>query len=398
MTQMIKKDSLIRKLLRKLIPLLIILAGVGVVAVIFKLSVDETQPELVPPRPVNVVVQQVRLIPTMPDEFTLDATVEPNRVVKVAAEVEGRIERYGQYSQQGFQNSTRQLQEGDFIQAGQPLIHLNTDLLQAAYDQARAQYEFNRRNYDRISQAQQLNVATKKELDEARTNLALSEATLDEVKAKLDRTTIFSPISGTVNRLLVEIGEFVQPGITCAEIVDDETIKIVVNVSERDIAYFQVGQEQKIFVDYNSQPIALSGRITYISEEAEPLAHTTRMEIAFPNTDNTFHSGQFVTARLKRQDLKNVIMVPLDAIIPLEDGYMVYVIEDGKAQPREDIQIDILSIKGKQIRVVAGLTDGEQLIVQGNRMCGPGQEVRIIPQQSEQSISEATLETQQQEN
>ena len=394
MTQMIKTESLGRKLLRKLIPLLIILAGVVAVAVIYKISVDETPPQVVPPRPVNVVVQQVRVIPTMSDEFILDATVEPNRVVKVAAEVEGRIERYGQYSQPGLQNSTRQVQEGDFIQAAQPLVHLNTDLLQAAYDQAKAQYEFELRNYDRIREAQQRNVATKKELDQASTSLALSEATLDEVKAKLDRTTIFSPISGTVNRLLVEIGEFVQPGMTCAEIVDDETIKIVVNASERDIGYFQVGQEQKIFVDHNGQPIVLSGRITYISVEAEPLAHTTRMEISFHNTDYIFHSGQFVKARLKRQDLKNVIMVPLDAIIPLEDGYIVYVVEDGKAQPRGNIQIDILSIKGKQIRVVAGLADGEQLIVQGNWMCGPGQEVNIIRQQPEQPLTKADADAQ----
>ena len=192
--------------------------------------------------------------------------------------------------------------------------------------------------------------------------------------------------------------EIVQPGTICAEVVDNETVKIVVNISERDISYFRVGQEQKIFVDRNGQAISLSGRITYISAEAEPLAHTTRMEISIPNTDREFHSGQFVTVRLKRQDIKNAIMVPLDAIIPLEDGYMVYVVEDGKAQPREDIQIDILSIKGKQIRVVSGLTGGEQLIVQGNRMCGPGQDVRVISEDSEQPASQDTAQTKQQGN
>ena len=391
MTQMIKQKSLGKRLLSRLIPLVIIIAGIVAVAVIYKLPVDENQPEVVPPQPVNVVVERVRVIPTMPDEFALDAKVEPNRVVKVAAEVAGRIERYGQ-------NSDRQLEEGDSVEAGAPLMYLNTELLQAAYNKIKAQYEFDLRNYDRIKEAQQRNVATQKELDQAGTDLVLSKATLDEVKARLDRTTIFSPVKGIVNRLPVEIGEFVQPGMTCAEIVDNETVKIVINVSEQDIGYFKVGQEQKIFVEPNGETMVLSGRITYISEEAEPLAHTTRMEISIPNAERKLHSGHFVTVRLKRQDLKDVIMVPLDAIIPLESGYMVYVVENGKAQPRDNIQIDILSIKGKNIRVVSGLEGGELLIVQGNRMCGPGQEVRIIREESEQPISQAIAQTQQQGN
>jgi membrane fusion protein (multidrug efflux system) len=276
------------------------------------------------------------------------------------------------------------------------LIYLNTDLLQAGYNQIKAQHEFDVRNYARIEEARRRNVATQKELDEAATDLALSRATLDEVKANLERTEISSPVSGIVNRLPVEIGEFVQPGTICAEIVDNETVKVVVNISERDIGYFKVGQEQKIFVDYNGESVALSGEISYISEVAEELAHTTRVEISIPNEENKFHSGQFVTVRLKRRDLKDVIMVPLDAIIPLENGYMVYVVEDGKAQPRENIGIDILSIKGKRIRLVSGLEGGEELIVKGNWMCGPGQEVRVISQESQQRSSQDTVRIKQQ--
>ena len=391
MAEPIQKKSLGFRLLGKLLPLVIILGGLAVVWVIYKLPVNKTEPEVVPPPPINVTIQRVAVIPVVSDEFVLDATVEPNRVVKVAAEVEGRIERYGQINE-------RPLEEGDYVEAGTALIYLNTDLLQAAYDQAKAQYEFDLRNHGRIEEARQKNVATQQELDQASTSLALSKATLAEVKAKLDRTQIVLPVSGVVNSLPVEIGEFVQPGMSCVQIVDTKTVKIVVNISEQDIGYFKVGQEQKIFVDYNGETITLGGKITYISEVAEELAHTTRVEISVPNGEDRFHSGQFVTVRLKRQDLKDVIMVPLDAIIPLESGYMVYLVEEGKAQPRKNIQIDILSIKGKQIRVVEGLKGGEELIVRGNWMCGPGQEVNIIRQESEQPTGQADAQIKQQGN
>jgi RND family efflux transporter MFP subunit len=375
MTEAIKKKSLGWKVFSKLLPLVIILSGLAAIGVIYKLHIAKAEPEVVPPPPVNVTVVRVAVIPTVSDEFVLDAIVEPNWVVKVAAEVEGRIERYGQAN-------GSPLEEGDYIEAGTTLVYLNTDLLQADYNQAKAQYEFDLRNHGRIKEARQKTVATPQELDQARTSLALSKATLDEVKAKLDRTQIISPVSGFVNSLPVEIGEFVQPGMTCVKIIDTKTVKIVVNISEQDIGYFKVGQEQRIFADDNGETVTLGGEITYISKVAEELAHTTRVEISIPNGEDRFHSGQFVTVRLKRQDLKDVIMVPLDAIIPLEDGYMAYLAEDGRAQARENIQIDILSIKGKQIRVVGGLEGGEELIVRGNWMCGPGQEIRVIGEES----------------
>ena len=280
----------------KLLPLLIILIGLASVAVIYKLPADKAEPEVLPPKPVNVTVERVEVISTVPDEFVLDATVEPNRVVKVAAEVAGRIDRYGQ-------RKGKQLKEGDFIDTGAALMYLNTDLLQAAYDQVKAQYEFDVRNYARIEQARQQNVATHKELDETATNLALSKATLDEVEANLERTKIISPASGVLNSLPVEIGEFVQPGTVCAEVVDSRTVKVVVNISEKDINFFEVGQEQEIFVDYNGTALTINGEITYISEVAEELAHTTRVEISIPNEEDEFHSGQFVTVRPWRYPL-----------------------------------------------------------------------------------------------
>jgi hypothetical protein len=121
------------------------------------------------------------------------------------------------------------------------------------------------------------------------------------------------------------------------------------------------------------------------------------MEISVPNADNRFHSGQIVKVRLKRCDLKNVIMVPLDAIIPLENGYQAYVVENGTAQPRK-IAIDIRSIKGKHIQVLSGLEADDQLILfPGNRRCGPGQKVKIISKESAQPPS-TTSQQQQQEN
>ena len=394
MTDTGKKD--LRGLMRKLIPLWLVLIAAAAVGVVAALPVKKDKLQSKPRPPVNVTVERIAVIPSKPDTFDLDGNVEPNKVVKVAAEVSGRIERYGRHSD-------RVLKEGDFVEANQPLMYLNKDLLKAAFDQARAKHEYDLTDFKRVQEAMKKNVATERDLAEAETNMAMSKAALAEIKAQLDRTTILSPVSGVVNRLPMKVGEYVQPGDCCAEIVDNDTVKVVVNVPELDIQFFRIGQEQKIFYGSGNKNKFI-GEISYISEVADKDTRTTRVELSVPNREDArngrrkLYSGQIVTVRLKRKDRKNVIMVPLDAIIPLEKGYMVYVVQNGKAEPKNNVEIDIRFIKGKRILVTSGLAAGDRLILfPGNRQCGPGQAVRVISEEPEQPTSGPTTKHKKQE-
>jgi len=367
----------------KMVPAIIILAGLAAVAVVAALPKKAEVLTVVPPLPVNVQVEQIVPVEVFADTFELEGKVEPDMVIKVSAEVPGRIERYGPYSGPDPDRKGQQLDDGDFIRASEPLMYLNTELLDAAYKQAKASYEKDLRDLDRFKEAMSKGVATQKELDTAQASLELSQATLQQVKAQLDRTTIFAPVSGIINNLTMKVGEYVQPGTSCAEIVNNDTVKVVVNIPEQDIRYFKVGQGQEIMGRFDGV-VVFRGQITYIGEVADPLTLTTRLEISVPNQDRKLYSGQIVAVKMKRQDLHNVVLIPLDAVIPLEDGYMVYVVQDGKAQPVENIRIDLQSIRGKRVRVLSGLSGGEILVLApGNRMCGPGQAVRIIDQPAE---------------
>jgi len=346
---------------RRVFPLLIALTGVLMVGVLLLIPSGKEPPPSAATLPVNVEVELVEVIPSLADTFELHGIVEPNRVVSIAAEVAGRVEHIDCI-------------EGQSCRKGDRLIRLNAELLQAEFDRTKAQAEFERREYERMVEAGSRGVATPNELDQARMRAETSRAAFNAAKINLDRASIVLPISGTVNSLPVELGEYVQPGDVVAEIVDNKTVKVVFDVPERDISYLNVGEEQEIFSRL-SETVDLTGRISYISELADPLSHTTKVEISVPNEDRRLRSGQIVTVRLKRREMKELIMIPLDAVIPLESGYMVYVVQDGKAQPRKGLKIDIRSIRGKRVRVTSGLVGGEKLIVKGNRLCGPGQTV-----------------------
>jgi len=324
------------------------------------------------PPPVNVSVIPVTAEAMLPDTFDLPAVVEPNRIITVAAEVAGGIERIPP-------------KEGCTVQAGDLLVQLNTDLIEPQVEIAKAQFNRDRIQYERMSALVKTDATSRSDLDDATTRLATSEAQLKEVQARLDRTRIVAPITGVLNDLPVEEGEYVQVGTPVAEVVETDPVKVVVQVPERDIPFFSVGQKTEVLADIKGPNESAAGTITFISELSDPQTRSTRLEITVPNKSGLLRSGQIVRARLTRRILENVIMIPLRAVIPMEDGKAAYVVESGLAQ-RRDVTLDV--IKGDRVQVTKGLQPGDQLIISGHRFVAPGHKVNVVPlgKESESSL------------
>ncbi|MCP4375654.1 MAG: efflux RND transporter periplasmic adaptor subunit, partial [bacterium] len=323
---------------------------------------------------VDVKVMTIVAIESKADAFELHAKVEPNRVVHVAAEVDGRIEEVC-------------CKEGQRVQAGpdsKPIIKLNTDLLAARVKQAKAQHDIDQLNHKRMIRLRASNTATQSELEHIREQTNASKAALDEARARLDRTQIHPPIDGVLNHRPVEKGDYVQAGTVVAEIVDADTVKIVAHVPERDIHFLKLGDKAAIIYTYRRQERKLEAEITFISKLAHRRALTTQIEVKIDNSAGEFFSGQIVSLRLKRRELKNVIMIPMDSVIPVpqdngQSKYAAYVVDkNNKASRRAGIEIDLAFIEGKNVRLISGLIAGDKLIVEGHRYVGPGQPVKVI--------------------
>lgn len=348
--------------------ILVKLAVLAAAAVaVFLLAQIPSQKPSVPPTeapPVNVAVLPVTAEPQFPDTFVLPAVVEPNKIVTLAAEVAGRVEWIGP-------------KEGATVQAGDLLMRLNTDLLEAEFRSVQAQAKNDQTEFERQQGLVKGGAAPSREADQAATQLAISQARFEEVRARLERTRIFAPARGVLNDLPVEQGEYVQAGTAVARLVDTNPVKVVVSVPERDVPFFSPGQTVQITTDVKGCPQSYQGTITFISRLADERTRSTRMEITVANDDGCLHSGQIVQAHLTRRILENAILIPLLAVIPMESGHAVYVVEESKAQ-RRDVQLGI--IKGDRIQVVQGLRPGDQLIVAGHRFVAPGQDVNIVSQ------------------
>lgn len=355
-----------RWLRRNAIKAVILLIAVAMLTAIAKMPATKREAPPTEAPPVNVTVETVVSQPELADTFDLPAAIEPNRVIKVAAEVGGRIEQIGPV-------------KGETVRKGDLLIQINADLLQPQFDSAKAQVEYNQIEHERMANLVKDDATARRDLDNATTQLAISKAQLEEIRARLDRTRIVAPTAGVLNDLLIEEGEYIDPGKPVAEVVETDPVKVAVEVPERDIAFFSVGDEAEVFVNIKGVETQRAGKIAFISELANPQTRSTRMEILLDNKERLLHSGQIVRVHLTRRILKDVILIPLLAVIPMEDSMAVYIVSSSQAERRE-VKLGI--IRGDHVQVTSGLQPGDPLIIAGHRFVAPGQKVNIVPKLS----------------
>jgi membrane fusion protein, multidrug efflux system len=345
---------------------LIVIAAIAGIFFVVKMPSKSSDVPAEEPAPLNVSVMTVSVEPNFKETFDLPAVVEPNRVVTVSAEISGTIEFIP-------------VVKGDLVKTGDLLIRLNSDLIRPQVEMAKAQLDRDQIQFDRMKKLVESDATARSDLDDVTTKLAVSKASLENVTAQLKRSSIYSPISGILNSLPVEKGEYLQPGMPVAEIVETGIVKVAVDIPEKDISFIKVADEVNIQYDYKDKQESLTGKITFVSELADSMTRSVHMEVTVPNKQHKLHSGQIVRMMLTRRNIDNAVLIPLSAVIPMENENAVYVVNGAKDELKAQRKIVKLGlIKGDNVEITDGLKPGDKLIVAGHRFVAPEQKVKIV--------------------
>ncbi len=141
---------------------------------------------------------------------------------------------------------TVEVAAGDSVTANQPLVTLETAILEAQVKEAEANV---------VTVTTQLTylkrVGTSAErLDAAQANIDRAQAAVDIAKAQLAQATLTAPIDGTVASVDISPAEIASPGQIVVVMGDLSKFQVeTTDLSEKDVPSVQVGQKATIFVD-----------------------------------------------------------------------------------------------------------------------------------------------------
>ncbi|REG88935.1 efflux RND transporter periplasmic adaptor subunit [Winogradskyella sediminis] len=355
---------------------------------------------------------------------TVSATgkIQPEIEVKISSEVSGEILELP-------------FKEGQEVKKGDLLVRVNPDLIQSAVSrsqasyqnvragleqaeanlrQAKADYERNKTlfnkgviskaDWDRSVAAYETAVAGK---NSAYYNVQSAAATVNEAKDNLNRTTIYAPMSGTISRLSVELGERVvgtqqMAGTEILRVANLNNMEVEVDVNENDIVKVNIGDSTIVEVDAYLKK-EFRGIVTEIANSAEgTLAadQVTNFKVKVriledsykdltegkPETYSPFRPGMTATVDIITKTRKDAISVPISAIVIKTDTSStkktyekttsidsdsidsedqkfecVFINENGKAKLRvvktgiqDDTNIEIISGLTKEDEIITG--------------------------------------------
>ncbi|WP_442948812.1 efflux RND transporter periplasmic adaptor subunit [Nostoc sp.] len=138
------------------------------------------------------------------------------------------------------------------------------------------------------------------------------QALVAQTKERSSYARLTSPITGVVIQKVTEPGNLLQAGSEVLKIGDFNRVKVIVQVSELELAQIQVGQSVQVRLDAFPDQ-ALIGRVTRISPAADATARLIPVEVVIPNTQSKIGSGLLARVNFENQTQQRVV-VPQTAI------------------------------------------------------------------------------------
>ena len=350
-------------------------------------------PPLPTPKVTVVAVAQEETI----DQDDYVGRLEASETVDVRARVSGYIRSVD-------------FKDGDYVEEDQPLFHIEPDEYESIHNISLARITLAETKRDlaksklaRIEPLAKTGAVTAEEIDEARSTLRETEASIVAAKADAERsdldlkyTVINAPISGRVDRALFTRGNLVNSGIsggtTLTKIVKTSPIYVYFDVDERSLLRYQKSRrsaedadpkaplrerEMPCFIQLaDESDFPHEGQLDFAAARVNPTTGTIRIRGVFKNQDQRLSPGVFVRIRVPVSEKYAALLVPEQAIATDQDVKYVYVVNDQSVVVRRNLQFG--GARGGLRIVQSGLEAGERVIVKGLQRVRPDDKVEVV--------------------
>lgn len=307
----------------------------------------------------TIVVAQGRIRAS----FTASAILEAEESTDVVPRVNGIIENIF-------------VEEGDYVEKGQPLAQLESSRYALAVAQIEAELRNVRQELERNQQLAQRQLVSADSVSRLQSQQDALVARLDLAKIDLAETTVRAPISGHISRRYARTGRLIQAWQpeSMFHIVDSSLLRATVHLPEHALTHVRPGLPADLQLQaLPGEPITAT--VARVSPVIDSGSGTFRTVLSIVNNDFKLRAGMFSRIQLHYAERDNVVRIPQDALIRIDNQSHVFIVEEGTAK-RTNVVTGLQD--GGCFEVVEGLSAGSVLIVTGQNNLRDGAKVEAI--------------------
>ncbi|WP_341832029.1 efflux RND transporter periplasmic adaptor subunit [Sphingobacterium thalpophilum] len=291
--------------------------------------------------------------------INLSGSIDAEEQVEIRSEVSGRITKI-------------YFSEGQRIKQGEPLIKIDDIELQAQLRQAQTTNQLNAENERRAKLLLQKGAISQEEFDIASAALKTSLAQIQLIQAQISKTTIRAPFSGMIGLRNISVGAIVSSSTLITNLVKDNLVKITFAVPEKYSNIVKINMPIEFSVA--NDPTVIKANIYAVEPQVSLNTRTLTVRARATNDQGKLKVGSFVNVIVPIEVENDAISIPTEAIVPVQDGKKVFVLQHGLAK---EVKVETGARTDKDIVILSGISAGDTVLTTGVLSLKDGAKVKV---------------------
>ena len=336
--------------MKRIIIVLALISTLGLTAWTLLSNKEKVEAKVYKPNPDQKVGVRTAIagLRNLSQETEFLGSFSPNRVVEV------RPQAGGQITQLPFD-------EGQTVGAGRLMAKIDDEQLRYQVEALQVTLEGYQNDLVRYENLVKGDATPAVNLERTQLSIRATQAQIKQLRKQIANTTVTAPFSGIVTEKMVEKGSVVSVGAPIAKITDISSLKLVVEIPEKDINRFRVGQSIPIETDVYPNA-RFTGHVSMVAAEGDA-AHNYPVEIKVSNSGrNPLKAGMYGTIANTNKLKSQTLSVPRQAILGSAKQPQIYMVQNGKAVLKT---VEIGTTTNEFYEITKGLKAGDQVITSG---------------------------------
>jgi membrane fusion protein, multidrug efflux system len=287
-------------------------------------------------------------------------TVIASEMVDLKPEVSGKIVQLN-------------IVEGKPVSKGQLLIKLNDVDLQASMKKLQAQLKLTEQSEQRLRKLLEVKGVSQDEYDAITNQINNIKADMEFTQAQIAKTELRAPFNGIIGLKNISNGAYITASSQVATILVLNPVKIDFTIPEKYSNSVRIGDNISFSIEGLNDKF--SGKVFATENQIDPTTRTFKIRAIAANPSGKLKAGAFVKVNFSLQEIKNALMIPSEAMIPILKGQQVFVSKNGvaKAVPFEyGMRNDV------KVQAISGLSVGDTVITSGLMGIKEGAKVKFM--------------------
>ena len=266
----------------------------------------------------------------------------------------------------------RLVEEGRWVNKGDAIIQLDASILSNQVEDLRQTTELAKTTFERQDNLWKQGIGSEIQYLQAKNQYVSLQKKLAAMEAQLDKLELVAPISGRLDEIYINVGEFAAPAMPAFRIVNSKKLQVEVDVAERYSAIIKKGDV--VNLSFNALGINRQEKVSFVGQVINPQNRTFKVKINLKNSSGDIKPNAVASVKLQDFSQERAMVLPSACIKKDMRGSFVFVADNNKAIKK--YIVTGLS-QDDMTHITSGLRLGQEVIVVGYDGVANGSKIDI---------------------